>query len=175
MCFTNEMIYFIDKTTHNWLGVASLIRQITPIKKIIQKIKVYTALLCSDLVFVRGKRNPANSSGLNFWKWVVSKTLQKLTLWWRIDQFFEVSSILLDCGFTGKPEIDELAKFTSTKTLITYSNIYCAMCHGEEISNLKTWSIHLKCDLPLNENIDIGNKTLEEISKYETDLLLWLT
>ncbi|XP_067943923.1 uncharacterized protein [Watersipora subatra] len=39
----------------------------------------------------------------------------------------------------------ELVRMTSSVTYVTYSNVYCAMCHGEATPKLLPWSFKFKC------------------------------
>ena len=70
----------------------------------------------------------------------------------------------------GVPDGSQLLKSTSSKTFVTYSNRYCAMCHGESVHDLISWSFKLLCtsnlpNVPTSIKMD-GNKSLTEIGRY---------
>ena len=70
-------------------------------------------------------------------------------------------------GDTGEEKT--LVKATSANTYITYSNIYCAMCHGETMLDLRYWNFQLACvnvtfgdPAPVG---DVSNKSLSDVGE----------
>lgn len=65
----------------------------------------------------------------------------------------------------GSSETHMLAQVTSTKSYVTYSNVYCAMCNGESISDVLPWNFKFSC-LEVSQfapSLTPGNKSLSDI------------